>query len=195
MPGSSSSSGDVPSVQPGFKVEDDHFLRGILFVEKAIFACPLPSKAGSSDVLGRATKTPEPWRHGLNLGDGILCLCSSSCQPGLTRFQDLQTTGGLWPGAQTTCQPQFCMDESGKNHVTGSVYLGLPGAVASGLQYPEAQCWLAREWAPCRHPRAKRDLDRLLMKNPSAQYPYSWMDNNCQHFAVNLYEGDHAHIV
>lgn len=24
----------------------------------------------------------------------------------------------------------------------------------------EAQCWLAREWAPCRHPRAKRDLDR-----------------------------------
>ena len=63
-------------------LQDDHFLRGILFVEKAIFACPLPSKAGSSDVLGRATKTPEPWRHGLNLGDGILCLCSSSCQPG-----------------------------------------------------------------------------------------------------------------
>ncbi|CAK8989451.1 Putative transporter svop-1 [Durusdinium trenchii] len=89
---------------------------------------------------------------------------------------------------------QFCMDESGKNHVTGSVYLGLPGAVASGLQYPEANCWLAREWAPCRKPRAKRDLDRLLMSNPSAQIPYSWMDNNCQHFAVNLYEGDHGHI-
>ena len=31
------------------------------------------------------------------------------------------------------------MDESGKNHITGSVYLGLPGAVASGLQYAEAK--------------------------------------------------------
>ena len=30
-------------------------------------------------------------------------------------------------------------------------------------------------------------LSRLLMKNPSAQLPYIWMDNNCQHFAVNLY--------
>lgn len=27
-------------------------------------------------------------------------------------------------------------------------------------QILQAQCWLAREWAPCRQPRAKRDLDR-----------------------------------
>ncbi|CAJ1366287.1 unnamed protein product [Effrenium voratum] len=89
---------------------------------------------------------------------------------------------------------QFCMDESGKNHVSGCVYLGLCAAVASGLQYPEAQWWFAREWAPCRKPRSKKELDRLLLNNPSAMLPYSWMDNNCQHFAVNLYEGDPGHI-
>ena len=29
--------------------------------------------------------------------------------------------------------------------------------------------------------------NRLLQRNPSAAHPYSWMDNNCQHFAMNLY--------
>eukprot|EP00913_Durusdinium_trenchii_P026176 g24557.t1 len=146
----------------------------VLFVEKAIFACPLPGKAWIE--LGR-------W----NPVSLLFLVPAWSYQ--VSGPADHWSANNMYFYAA-----QFCMDESGKNHVTGSVYLGLPGAVASGLQYPEANCWLAREWAPCRKPRAKRDLDRLLMSNPSAQIPYSWMDNNCQHFAVNLYEGDHGHI-
>merc|ERR1712039_967409 len=84
---------------------------------------------------------------------------------------------------------QFCSD-NGKNHVTGCVLSGLCAAVAYGLQYTDAKWWYARDWKPTERARSKADLDRLVITNPAVAFPYSWVHNNCQHFACLLYEGD-----
>ena len=46
----STSVNDTHATSPEPTSEDDHFLRGVLFVEKAIFACPLPGKAQELSV-------------------------------------------------------------------------------------------------------------------------------------------------
>merc|ERR1712032_680053 len=74
--------------------------------------------------------------------------------------------------------------------VTGEAYLGMWAAVLSGLQYPQLRWWYAREWKDCVQPRTKVDLDKLIQLNPSGSKPYSWVDNNCQHFAEILYDGE-----
>jgi len=87
---------------------------------------------------------------------------------------------------------QFCQDE-GKNHVSGYVFQGMDAAVSFGRQYEDAQWWHVREWKPCLAPRPKEDLDKLALLNPAVSSPYSWAANNCQHFAIHLYEGDGMH--
>ncbi|CAJ1404312.1 unnamed protein product [Effrenium voratum] len=174
----SSNYGEVGLVPPGLRLED-YEVQNVVFVEKAVFACPLPGKAwielGRWNPVSLLFLVPAWSYHVSGPADHWWFVARSA--------------NNMYFYAA-----QFCMDESGKNHVSGCVYLGLCAAVASGLQYPEAQWWFAREWAPCRKPRSKKELDRLLLNNPSAMLPYSWMDNNCQHFAVNLYEGDPGHI-
>ena len=88
----------------------------------------------------------------------------------------------------------FCTDDvAGENVAVGQAFLGMWAAIASGLQYPEAKWWYAREWAPCAELRSKRELDELVAQNPCCALKYSWMHNNCQHFAVHLYEGEQPH--
>jgi len=84
---------------------------------------------------------------------------------------------------------QFCFGEN-ENIVSGNIFSDETSAVACGLQYQGADWWYARDWAPCAYPRAKTDLDRMVTENPIVKTPYSWVDNNCQHFALLLQEGD-----
>ncbi|CAE7583424.1 unnamed protein product [Symbiodinium sp. CCMP2592] len=161
-----------PGMPPGVRLEDSE-VKNICFVEKAILACPLPQKAWIE--LGR-------WNP---ISLALLAPAWS--------YQIAGTADHWWFVARSADNmyyyaAQFCVDQTGKNHITGLAYLGMWAAIACGLQYPEAKWWFARDWAPCEHPRKKRDLDRLLQRNPSASHPYSWMDNNCQHFAMNLYD-------
>ncbi|CAE7469488.1 unnamed protein product [Symbiodinium natans] len=165
--GASSSRG----MPPGVRLEDFE-VRNVLFTEKAILACPLPAKAwielGRWNPLSLALLAPAWSYHISGSADHWWFVARSADR-------------------MYYYAAQFCVDHAGKNHVTGLTYLGMWAAIAFGLQYPEAKWWFARDWVPCKHIRKKRDLDRLLLGNPSASYPYSWIDNNCQHFAMNLY--------
>eukprot|EP00929_Paragymnodinium_shiwhaense_P013996 TRINITY_DN121852_c0_g1_i1.p1 TRINITY_DN121852_c0_g1~~TRINITY_DN121852_c0_g1_i1.p1 ORF type:complete len:197 (-),score=7.31 TRINITY_DN121852_c0_g1_i1:219-809(-) len=152
---------------PDAEVEHVHF------TEKAILACPLQAKAWIE--LGRWNPIS-------------LLLLAPAWSYHLSGPAD-----HWWFVARSACHmyyyvAQFCSD-NGRNDVSGVAYLGMWAAISCGLQYPEAQWWYARDWTPCNEPKTKRELDRIVQLNPSCSYRYSWIDNNCQHFAVNMYEG------
>jgi len=148
-------------------------LDDIHFIEKAILASPLPTK---------------PW---LELGrwNPLSMLI-------LTPVWSYVTIGGAdhwWFVARNALHThyyvaQFCLD-NGNNCVSGSVFDCISAAVKYGLQYPGADWWYAREWVSCTKPRGRNELDELVNANPIGQKPYSWVDNNCQHFALSLQEG------
>lgn len=144
------------------------------FTEKAVLACPLPAKAWIE--LGRWNPV------------SLLLLAPA------WSYQMSGSADHWWFVARSTNHmyyyvAQFCSD-NGKNHVSGNAFLGLWAAIASGLQYPEARWWYARDWEPCVRPRRKVELDKVILLNPTVSLPYSWVDNNCQHFAVHLQEGE-----
>mmetsp|Transcript_6514 Transcript_6514/g.15003 ORF Transcript_6514/g.15003 Transcript_6514/m.15003 type:complete len:192 (+) Transcript_6514:74-649(+) len=174
-PGSSSSAGCMP---PGVRLEESEVAH-LLFVEKTILACPLPGKAwielGRWNPISLVLLAPAWSYHISGPADHWWFVARSRDH-------------------MHYYAAQFCVDQTGKNRITGQVYLGIWAAIAFGLQYPEASWWFAREWTACAEARTKRDFDRLLLKNPAANRPYSWIDNNCQHFAVQLYEGDGDYV-
>mmetsp|Transcript_109348 Transcript_109348/g.217195 ORF Transcript_109348/g.217195 Transcript_109348/m.217195 type:complete len:202 (-) Transcript_109348:51-656(-) len=173
---SSGSPGPAPghaSVPPGVRL-DDAEVEGVLFVEKAILACPLPAKAwielGRWNPVSLLLLAPAWSYHVSGPADHWWFVTRSA-------------------NHMYYYIAQFCCD-GGRNHVSGCAFLGMWAAITSGLQYPDARWWYAREWTNCALPRSKTELDNLVVNNPVVAAPYSWIDNNCQHFAVELYEGD-----
>merc|ERR1719221_2200894 len=116
-------------------------VENVEFVEKAIFACPLPAKAWIE--LGR-------W----NPVSLMLLVPAWS-------YHMAGPADHWWFAARSADQAyyyaaQFCHDlDSGTNDIQGVAFRGMFGAVTWGLQYPDAHWWYARDWAPCRQPRAK----------------------------------------
>merc|ERR550532_4004893 len=158
------------ALPPGVRLDDSE-VEGVEFVEKSVLACPLPAKAWIE--LGRWNPVS-------------LLLLAPAWSYHLSGPAD-----HWWFVARSSNHmyyyvAQFCSD-NGKNHVSGYAFLGMWAAIASGLQYPEAKWWYAREWMPCERPRVKDELDKLVLHNPAVSAPYSWVDNNCQHFAVHLH--------
>jgi len=184
-----SSSGNA--LPPGVCLEDNE-IAGVEFTEKAIFASPLPAKMWIE--IGRWNPV------------SLLLLAPA------WSYTVSGTADHWWFVARSANHmyyyvAQFCADcsydedddedddpaSTKHNHVSGLAFLGMWAAVATGLQYPEAQWWHARTWKQCNKPRQKVDLDRLIRLNPAVKLPYSWVDNNCQHFCVYLYEGLEEH--
>jgi len=149
------------------------------FVEKAIFASPLPTK---------------PWLEFGRWNPVSLLV--------LTPVWSYILSGGAdhwWFVARDSLHThyyvaQFCLG-NGDARITGGVFGGISSAVQYGLQYPDADWWYARQWSPCTKPRTKCELDKLATVNPVVQKPYSWVSNNCQHFALTLQEGGHPFCV
>merc|ERR1719464_369945 len=165
------------TLPPGVRLDDSE-VDGVDFVEKAVLACPLPAKVwiefGRWNPVSLLVLAPA-WSYHLS-----------------------GPADHWWFVARSANHmyyyvAQFCSD-NGKNHVSGYAFLGMWAAIASGLQYPEAKWWYAREWAPCTRPRCKEELDKIVLQNPAVSAPYSWVDNNCQHFAVHLYEGASQYV-
>lgn len=156
---------------PGYRLSPGEIER-IEFTEKAVLACPLSGKYwiefGRWNPVSMAVLAP------------------------LWSYQLSGTADHWWFIARTADHryyyvAQFCTD-NGKNHVTGAIFLGMLAAIAWGLQYADARWWYSRTWVPCQKVRRKADLDHLVMSVPTVRYPYSWVDNNCQHFAGYLYD-------
>jgi len=82
---------------------------------------------------------------------------------------------------------QMTASEEGRA-VTTVVFRGFPEAIKGGLPHADARWWYAREWAPCQQPRSEQELGELVNSLSSVNAEYSWMFNNCQHFAEELYE-------
>uniref|UniRef100_A0A7S4VTC9 LRAT domain-containing protein n=1 Tax=Alexandrium monilatum TaxID=311494 RepID=A0A7S4VTC9_9DINO len=173
---SSGAAGQHAALPPGVRLDDSE-VQGVEFVEKSVLACPLPAKAWIE--LGRWNPV------------SLLMLAP------VWSYHLSGPADHWWFVARSSDHTyyyvaQFCAS-NGENHITGYAFLGMWAAIASGLQYPEANWWYAREWRPCERPRCKEDLDGLVLQNPAVEFPYSWVDNNCQHFAVHLYEGAAKH--
>jgi len=160
---------------PDGVVLESHEVAGVEFTEKAIFASPLPAKVlieiGRWNPVSLLLLAPA-WSYTVS-----------------------GTADHWWFVARCADHTfyyaaQFCADcHYQHNHVSGVALLGMEAAVTIGLQYPDARWWHARTWKECTEPRQKIDLDRLIHLNPSVALPYSWVDNNCQHFCVLLSEG------
>jgi len=145
----------------------------VYFVEKAIFACPLAAKPLIE--LGR-------WNP-----------ISLALLAPLWSYQVLGGSDHWWFVARSADRLYYYITQFGThkgiNHASSSAQIGLDAAITGGLQYSNARWWYARPWTCCQKRRTKRDLDDLVTKNPAIHSPYSWFDNNCQHFALNLHEG------
>lgn len=152
---------------------DDEILKGVTFLEVAVFSCPLPTQ------------------HWIEFGRwnpvGLLVLAP------LWSYHVCGAAEHWWFVARSADHQyyyaaEFCADQ-GNNVIIAQAFRGLSAAVNMGLQYPSAKWWLAREWKTCFAPHSKLDLDGLALASPCASAPYSWLDNNCQHFALTLYDG------
>merc|ERR1712232_594165 len=79
----------------------------------------------------------------------------------------------------------FCLKD-GKSHISALTSRSFAVIINQGLQYPGSRWWKTRGWSKCQSPRSKIDLDGLVQETPIVKQPYSWMVNNCQHFAASL---------
>lgn len=143
-------------------------LENVVFVEKAVLACPLPTKSFIEALrwnpLALAFLTP-------------LWSCTGDHWWSVVRTED-----GL-----THYAAQFCCID-GVSRVATLICKTLSMVVADGLQYRGSQWWFEREWVPCHAPRSKADMDRLVSTNNVVSSEYSWASNNCQHFSACLHD-------